>query len=105
MFLVSVVLVGCSMMCDVVCEWIFEKCDKDVLMVEYVGQKRPCKSSVARFVGSQSRIHAKQIEPVHADPQQTDNKHLTCRRDQTYRNMICLVHAPEAEYKQMMSLN
>jgi hypothetical protein len=32
------------------------------LMVEYVGQKRPCKSSVARFVGSQSRIHAKQME-------------------------------------------
>lgn len=85
MFLVSVVLVGCSMMFDIVGEWKSEECDKDVLMVEYVDQKRPCKSSVARFVGSQSRIHAKQMEPVEADLQQTDNKHLTRTRRRTYR--------------------
>ena len=67
-------------------------------MVEYVDQKRPCKSSVARFVGSQSRIHAKQMEPVEADLQQTDNKQLTRMRDRTYRVMIYLAHNSESEH-------
>lgn len=97
MFLVSVVLVGCSMMCDVVGSWRFEECDKDVLMVEYVDQKRPCKSSVARFVGSQSRIHAKQMEPVEADLQQTDNKLLTRMKDRTYRTIIYLASNSETQ--------
>jgi hypothetical protein len=62
------------MMYDVVCVWILRNATKMSWWLGMRTRKDLASRQLARFVGSQSRIHAKQIETVQADLQ-TNRQH------------------------------